>query len=295
MSANVDPAALPLPFSQDTFDLHRRGVFDDPAVDVYLNRQSDFAYLSPQPHVDYVTYRPRSQRLSLEAYRARNEVIERRFAKIANWFTNDVHDVLEIGASDGAFLGRLREQRPDVGITCIEPDLATVSARGALAQLQQFESLADANESGSSFDRICLFHVLEHITEPSRFLDECRALLRTGGYLIIEVPSLEDPLLSLYESAPYEAFYFQAQHPYVYSSASLARLLETNGFLVEQVLRHQRYGLENHLTWLARERPGGDEHLRKLFSGCDANYRQALEEAGNADAVIAIARSSRQS
>jgi hypothetical protein len=80
----------------------------------------------------------------------------------------------------------------------------------------------------------------------------------------------------------YRQFYFQTQHPYVYSSRSVARLLEQNGFQVNHFIPHQRYGLENHMTWLSEHRPGGNETLRALFEPTDASYRAQLEDAGKA-------------
>jgi hypothetical protein len=47
--------------------------------------------------------------------------------------------------------------------------------------------------------------------------------------------------------------------------------------------------LENHLTWLGRRRPGGDEALRELFEPLDGAYRERLEASSFADAVIVVA------
>jgi len=92
-------------------------------------------------------------------------------------------------------------------------------------------------------------------------------------------------------TAPVDAFvdfYFQAQHPYVYSASSLKRLLVGYGWHIECVYPHQRYGLGNHLTWLMEQRTGGTESLRALFASVDASYRYALERAGQTDAVIVV-------
>jgi SAM-dependent methyltransferase len=142
------------------------------------------------------------------------------------------------------------------------------------------------------FDLVCFFHVLEHIADPAVFLASCLKTMKANGKIIIEVPSLDDPLRKLYQIKEYEQFYFQAQHPYVYSPKSLSRLLRTNGFNVVACLGHQRYGLENHLTWLAKRQPGGDETFRRMFSSVDAGYRKQLEISGFTDAVIVIAERS---
>ena len=43
----------------------------------------------------------------------------------------------------------------------------------------------------SPFDVVTLWDVLEHVPEPQQFLSCCRALLRLGGCLFLNVPDLE--------------------------------------------------------------------------------------------------------
>ena len=162
--------------------------------------------------------------------------------------------------------------------------------RNELSWLTQYEDFSAA--SGQRFDVVCLFHVLEHVIEPEPFLERCTALVAPGGRLVIEVPSLDDPLLSLYGLAAYQDFFYQPQHPYYYSAMSLGRLLETLGCTVEYLSAHQRYGLENHLNWLQTGRPGGNQTYRRVFASADANYRKSLEDSGHSDAVIAVSQCS---
>jgi hypothetical protein len=114
-------------------------------------------------------------------------------------------------------------------------------------------------------------------------------MMSPHGHIIIEVPSLDDPLRSLYRLPEYEAFFFQAQHPYYYSGESLKRLLEIFGFRDIQIIPHQRYSLENHLNWLMQRKPGGNETFRTLFTQSQEVYRKELESSGKTDTVIAVA------
>jgi len=251
---------LPAPFRVESFSLLKHGIFDDSAIDVFANTEHDFAVLSPPPVVDYRDYKPRHQTLGLSNYKKSRGVIEARFAKIRSVFLG-TDSMLEIGAADGAFLECLHMHHPDMRLAAIEPDESTEGARNGIAGLGQFASLDAAAAAGIMVDVICLFHVFEHLTDPASWLRIAKQLLAPGGRIVIEVPSLDDPLLSLFNSRAYRDFYFQKQHPFVYSSASLRRVLEHNGFAVE-TMPYQRYGLENHLTWLAEGRPGGSEGIR---------------------------------
>lgn len=288
MSLREAISALPAPFDAEEFALVRRGVFDGPE-EVWRNEAGDFAFLHPSPEMDYSAYVPRVASLALTGYKKKRPVIARRFEKIAHQF-GEKGRVLEIGAADGAFLHHLSLERPAWDLACAEVDRNTRAARDAIAGLVQHESLDAAVDSGARFDRICAFHVLEHVIEPAGFLDRCREGLTAQGRVVFEVPSLDDPLLSLYGCEVYEAFYFQRQHPYVYSAASLARLLDAHGFEVVETIHHQRYGLENHLQWLTEGRPGGRESFRRIFAESEAGYLADLERSGNADTAIAVAR-----
>ena len=288
MSLREAVNSLPAPFNTEAHELLRCGVFDGPE-EVWRNQAGDFAFLHPRPETNYAAYVPRVKALALSDYKQNRPVIAQRFAKIADQF-GEHGCVLELGAADAAFLYHLARERPGWELACMEVDQNTRAARDALPGLIQYANMDAAVASGIRFDRVCAFHVLEHVLEPAPFLDACRACLAPAGRVIFEVPSLDDPLLSLYACPAYEAFYFQRQHPYVYSAASLGRLLAANGFAVVAVIHHQRYGLENHLQWLTEGKPGGRESFRRVFGTSEANYLADLERSGHADSAILIAQ-----
>jgi SAM-dependent methyltransferase len=281
-------ATLPAPYGEATFRHRRRGLFDDLQTDVYTDADGAFAVLHPRPVLDYAHYVSRQQKLGLGAYKKTLDVIDRRYAKVAHLLPA-VGTVLEVGAAEGNFLARLNADRPALRLAAVEPDRDTEAARRKLALEGDFADLAGAAAAGIKADFVCFFHVFEHIGDPRSFLDSIRQILAPGGRILIEVPSLDDPLLSLYALPAYEAFYFQRQHPFVYSGRSLSRVLEAHGWKVRKILPYQRYGLENHLSWLAWEKPGGDARLAGIFAGADPAYRSALEAKGATDTVFAVA------
>jgi SAM-dependent methyltransferase len=282
-------SALPSPYNEASFKHRRRGIFDDPEIDVFVDEEGTFAFLHPIPVLDYAHYVPRQQKLGLGAYKKTLDVVGRRLAKIADLFP-ERGSVLEIGAAEGGFLVHLRNKRPGLSLMAVEPDDDTKAARQALTLGGDFKTLEDAVAAGVTADVICFFHVFEHINEPQRFLGSVRNLLAPSGRVVIEVPSLDDPLLSLYELSVYEAFYFQRQHPFVYSSRSLSRVLAVNGFAVDEIRPYQRYGLENHLSWLRHGRGGGNTMLAEVFADADGAYKAALEAKGLTDTVFVVVR-----
>ncbi len=280
---------LPAPLDADDYVLLRQGVFDDPDIRVYVNVARDFAFLDPKPQVDYTRYVPRVQSLNLGQYKKTSNVFANRLAKVAPLLAGS-RSFLEVGSADATFLQLLHSEFPKIVCAAIEPDQNTRSARDALPWLTQFPSPAEAR--GFHADFVALFHVFEHLEEPDRMLAEIKPILSGSGRLLIEVPSLSDPLLSLYSSPEYEAFYFQRQHPFVYTAASIARVLERSGFVMERAIPYQRYGLENHLQWLTAKAPGGNARFRDLFAPIADAYKQTLEAEGATDSVFVVARAS---
>ena len=281
----VDRSRLARPLNEDRYNLFCKGVQDDPGIDVYINEQRDFAFLDPMPVMDYVSYERRSEKLGLQAYARSSDGLQARLEKVATLIPREGR-VLEIGAANAAFLELAHKAAPGSRFATIEPDQNTKPERDRLTWLTQFDGIEEARQRGERFDLIMLFHVFEHVLEPEAFLAQLHGLMAEGGALLIEVPCLHDPLLTLFGSAVYRAFYFQRQHPFVYSASSLERVLSQAGFTVRTALPHQRYGMENHLQWLSMGKPGGNAKFRELFGSCDATYRAALEAEGTTDTII---------
>jgi len=276
----------PAPFDEDSFTLLQEGIYEGNGENVWINEQRDFAFLDPRPTLDYEHYVPRNNKLKQQVYRQTRTVEKKRFEKIAPWFHKNIGRVLEIGAGDGAFLKILGREFPGIQPACVEPDQLTVSSRSQIKGLLDFQSLQEAIASGSVFDVICFFHVLEHIIDPASFLKEVHQLTHPRSIVMIEVPSLFDPLLTIYQCQSYQKFYFQRQHPYVYSNDSLPRLMTHHGFSTSKMIAYQRYGIENHLHWLAKQEPGGSEVLSRIFSKTSQSYLNDLEANGKTDTVI---------
>ncbi len=195
--------------------------------------------------------------------------------------------VLEIGGSTGAFL-EICSQICDC--TCVEPDSVNrkFASQFSIDQYEYIEDIADSNE----FDVICLFHVFEHIRDPAVLLKQCNQLLKPRGKIIIEVPHIEDPLLSIYGLKAYKDFYFQPMHHYIYSVKGLKHILDLSGFYEKDVIYCQRYGLDNHLAWLKKEKPEGDPEFTEMFGSCN-DYSSILEKKQKTDTIMYIAAKAR--
>jgi SAM-dependent methyltransferase len=99
---------------------------------------------------------------------------------------------LEIGCGQGAFGARLAERTRYVGV---EPDNTSydvansrIAARGGLV----LHGIHSAVPTGSTFDLVCAFEVLEHIDDDAGALAEWVEFIRPDGHLMVSVPAFQD-------------------------------------------------------------------------------------------------------
>jgi 2-polyprenyl-3-methyl-5-hydroxy-6-metoxy-1,4-benzoquinol methylase len=141
------------------------------------------------------------------------------------------------------------------------------------------------------FDAIFLFHVLEHLRDPGSYLVLLHSILRTGGSVFIELPNVDDALLTIYRLDSYRAFYYQPAHNYYFSRQTLSRMLREAGFRAKPGMM-QRYGLSNHLNWVFRGKPQAQPAFKSGLPLLllDYPYRGLLRLTGRADTLFAIAQ-----
>lgn len=215
-----------------------------------------------------------------------DESIEIRFQDLKQFFENHP-SVLEVGAEKGGFLDRIAHAASATVAVDSCPEY-----RDAL-QKKGYRAYAYTHDlpAGETYDRICLFSLLEHIHNPQLFLSQLKNCLSPTGLIILEIPSANDPLISLYNNPAFKSFYFQAMHPYVYSEKAIRMLIACSGMMIEQVIYKQRYGLSNHLQWLKDGIPGGNVLFASLFAGlADSEYIKSLESSGYTDTLYVVAR-----
>ena len=161
----------------------------------------------------------------------------------------------------------------------------------------------------NSLDVITLIFVLEHIGNPVQFLADLHRCLKPGGKLIIVVPNVMDPLLSLYDIPQFGEFYYCIEHLFYYSPDTLKILLDRTGFDGEPI-GVQEYPVSNHLNWAYRQQPSETLNARRmgpdlslqddevtteweaLWENVDGLYRKFLAGAGYYDRVWCVARKS---
>lgn len=115
------------------------------------------------------------------------------------WNSQNVRklSILEIGFGNGSFLSYCRAQ--DFDVAGIEVSIALIRR----ARERGYRTYADLNSipSGTSYDAIVAFNVIEHIPENELpiFFNKVKSLLKKGGVFITKFPNGDSPFGRLYQ------------------------------------------------------------------------------------------------
>uniref|UniRef100_A0A6M3IIS6 Putative methyltransferase n=1 Tax=viral metagenome TaxID=1070528 RepID=A0A6M3IIS6_9ZZZZ len=159
-------------------------------------------------------------------------------------------NILEIGCGKGENVYRLKRLGYDVlGIdkdnnVCDEHFIHNLDAKEL--KKKQYKN---------KFDVIYGIHLLEHIENPREFFDICYYSLKKYGRLILELPNIDEPLLTIYKNKAFSKFYYRPDHLFFYNKDTLFPMLLSSDFVHGNIILKQQYGLWNHLNWLFRNKP----------------------------------------
>lgn len=150
----------------------------------------------------------------------------------------------------------------------------------------EFQISENPQDFGRKFDKIFMFHVLEHIADPAGFLSGLKKLLNPGGTIYIEVPNCDDVLVKTYKSKAFMAHYYKLAHLYNFNGKGIQYVLDNAG-LRGEIEYIQRYDISNHLVWLGEGVPKGNGRYKDLL-GDEVNsaYIEALKKAGQTDTLF---------
>lgn len=216
-------------------------------------------------------------------YQYRAEINQTRYALIEHLLNPSV-DVLEVGCSSGEFLNLIRNRvRSACGVELVPHDIQTARRRYGLTV---YDCPVEELSLDRSFDLIIAFQTFEHVPLPNECLQSLHRMLRAGGRLILEVPNVKEPLLSLYHVDVFMRFYFVRQHLFYYSQETLPRMLAKNGFIPGRPRLIQMGTLTNHLHWIHKRGPQKDlAEVCNVILPEDVQSSEALDVLRLADRV----------
>lgn len=205
---------------------------------------------------------------------------QRRFDMLRDAMTN--RKILDFGCGASGFLRKASFAAAEaIGV---EPERRV--REYWKGELQLHGSLDDV---GGDFDLITMFHVLEHLADPRAMLLKLAGLLKPAGRMVIEVPSSEDALLTIFDNVPFQNFTYWSQHLFLFNMETMRQLATQAGLKVVAIQQFQRYPLSNHLYWLTNGQPGGHQRWSFLDNpALEEAYAASLASIGKCDTLIAF-------
>jgi 2-polyprenyl-3-methyl-5-hydroxy-6-metoxy-1,4-benzoquinol methylase len=166
---------------------------------------------------------------------------------------------LDVGCASGEFLyGVKLESGWNVIGTDVNPDVVAEASQRLGIEIRCGE-IQTVNFENNFFDFIHVRDVLEHVTNPMEFLNECRRILKNDGTLYISVPNgsadLQAKLNSYSENKIPSTT--NTGHIFFFPSVALNLMFEKSGFKICKTYSFGfKKGLRSFKLWPSRLKAG---------------------------------------
>ena len=182
---------------------------------------------------DYISHSNTKKGLINRIYHVvRNLMLAKKYRLIRR--LNRSKEILDIGSGTGYFLDYMKGN--GYRTLGIEPD---DKARNHGIETFGLEILPPSqlmdNSITTQFSFISMWHVLEHLYEPEKYMDRIRQLLKDDGYLIVALPNC-----SSFDAAHYKskwAGYDVPRHLWHFTPATFIQFAGNNGFEMVKMKR----------------------------------------------------------
>ena len=135
--------------------------------------------------------------------------------------------VLDVGCAVGSFLQQLKR---DFGCQISGVDFKNFQDAPGFDQIDFYHGLFYEQEFSQTYDLITMWHFLEHCYDPVASLKQAHDILKSDGFLIIEVPCLDSVSYRLFRNrwpgvqAP--------QHTVLFDKRNLIKIVTDSGWKV---------------------------------------------------------------
>ena len=143
---------------------------------------------------------------------------------------------LEIGSYAGSFLNEARKRGWNVlGIEPLQIPADYSEKELGIKVIRKYFEEADLPKE--SIDVVVACHVIEHVPNPTSFVEKAFELLKPGGKLILETPTYDSLMFRIFRHR--ERSVRCEGHIYFFTKETLIKLVEKNKF---KVLKHEKVG-----------------------------------------------------
>ncbi|MFH0865377.1 MAG: class I SAM-dependent methyltransferase [Bacteroidota bacterium] len=229
-------------------------------------------FVNPRPEIqnlknyyespDYISHSGSEKGIVNKIYKRIRQITHNKKYKLVNSFSTE-KNILDIGSGSGELLSLFKKNNWET--LGMEPN----SEARKFSIKQYGIEVIDEKEIDKipyhSFGAITLWHVLEHVPELNKRVQEMKKILSQDGFLFIAVPHHES-----YDAEYYKKFwaaYDVPRHLYHFTPNTLGRLLQNHGFEIVKTIpmKFDSY----YVSLLSEKYKNGKQ---KLFNGFCRGY-----------------------
>jgi len=190
--------------------------------------------------------------------------------------------ILDVGCGTGAFLHTMEQAGWEV--TGLEPDEAAKAKAKQLYGLNLQDSEKLFTTPDETYDAITMWHVLEHVHELHKYLDQVKKLLKPKGFLFIAVPNYTCYDQKVYKE--YWAAYDVPRHLYHFSPKAMMQLLQLHDLKIKSIKRMLYDSF--YVSMLSEKyRSGRNNILSALWNGFVSNCKTIFDK-GKCSSIIYV-------
>ncbi|MBX2964934.1 MAG: class I SAM-dependent methyltransferase [Cyclobacteriaceae bacterium] len=232
---------------------------------------------------EYISHSGNSSGVTGVLYKSARKITLGWKKKLVESYSSKGH-ILDYGCGTGEFLQHM--QASGWEISGVEPSQVAREKAERITQKKVYETVDSLSQK--KFNVITLWHVLEHIPNPNETLKQFKTLLAESGTVFIAVPNYKSPDAQHYKQ--HWAGYDVPRHLWHFSSDSMRKLLEANGFKIEAI---KPMVLDAFYISLLSEKYKGSGLFKQYIGGFINGLRSNILAGKNTNfsSLIYIARS----
>lgn len=182
-------------------------------------------------------------------------------------------NILDVGAGTGAFLNEMKNA--NWNCTGIEPDKNAREKAAELYNLNLKEAEKLYSLAAQTFDAITLWHVLEHVHQLHKYIEQLKHLLSKDGKLFIAVPNYTSVDAKIYDA--FWAAYDVPRHLYHFSPKAMKILLNAHGLKLEKT--KPMWFDSVYVSMLSEKyKTGNGRPIRALINGTFSNMKTVVDK-----------------
>ncbi len=209
---------------------------DEPLLDQLVKcKKCNLVYVNPRlkPEVILGGYSEGEDEMFVSQSEAREATFFSALKTIEK-YKKEKGKILDIGTAGGAFLAAAKKRGWDI-YGCEPNKWMAEWGEKNLGINIDLGTLFEQKYHDKSFDVVTLWDVVEHTTEPSKILAECRRILKDDGLLVINYPDWGSWIAKIMKK---KWFFTLAVHLFYFTPETIKKLMNKCGFQIIKMKPH---------------------------------------------------------